>query len=692
MIFISHSSRNNEQAILVRDWLVEQGWGFSQIFLDLDNLYTGDRWRQALNNSSSGCEAVIACLSDDWIRSAECLREFNFAESAGKPIFPVAVAHITERIPTFVTDLQITDLADPRSRTEGFTKLRSGLLAARIGPQYFLWPPRNEPERSPYRGLKTLETKDAAIFFGRDAAITKGLDTLRRIRDSGAERLMVILGASGAGKSSFLRAGLLSRLARDEEHFLVLPVVRPVRAAMSGPTGLLSALGIGGKLTPDALHQHFADLRAPVMARFKLLTNATHADYTHKPPTLILPIDQGEELFISEGEERIEALTALATVLRADPNLIAIVTIRSDSFSQLQNDPQLSEIARVPFDLPRLSLSAFKEVIEGPGRLTDPPIRFESALTDKLITDLNAADALPLLAFTLERLVTHSADDGLITLNDYETGLGGLEGAIDIAVEDAFNAAITDPTLPHERTALNELARRSFIPWLVRVDDVDAAPKRRSAAMSEIPDDARPLIRHLVDQRLLVADIGKNKPIIEVSHEAVLRNWRELARWIAEERHFLRALDTLREAASEFCARSQNLNDEDHSTWLIHRGERLAEANALVQREGFAEALNASDYAYLRACNEQEKKQDKIRRIEHLRYTAINRHTRSFLEEELNQLSLLLPSIDHFGVQEELRTEIEMIRALLGKQNRWHPEAPVFVQSTGAMYPFTTRT
>ena len=65
MIFISHSSRNNKQAILVRDWLVEQGWGISQIFFDIDNLFTGDRWRQALNNSSSDCEAVIACLSDD---------------------------------------------------------------------------------------------------------------------------------------------------------------------------------------------------------------------------------------------------------------------------------------------------------------------------------------------------------------------------------------------------------------------------------------------------------------------------------------------------------------------------------------------------------------------------------------------------------------------------------------------------
>lgn len=197
MIFISHSSRNNIQAREVRDWLLEQGWGSSQIFLDTDNLVTGDRWRVALNESSGECEAIIACLSDDWLHSPECLREFNFAESTGRPIFPIVVAPVSERMPRFITDLQITDLM--ARKDEGFAKLKAGLLAARVSPEYFPWPPKHDPYRLPYRGLDTLDIDDAAVYFGRDASIVKGLNTLRLMRDSRSARLLVILGASGCG-------------------------------------------------------------------------------------------------------------------------------------------------------------------------------------------------------------------------------------------------------------------------------------------------------------------------------------------------------------------------------------------------------------------------------------------------------------------------------------------------------------
>jgi hypothetical protein len=110
-----------------------------------------------------------------------------------------------------------------------------------------------------------LEEPDAAIFFGRDAQITKALDCIRRLRDGAPERMLVILGASGAGKSSFLRAGLLARLKRDTERFVVLPTVRPGRAALSGPTGLRHALGLNGPLDRTAIAARLAELRAPVV-------------------------------------------------------------------------------------------------------------------------------------------------------------------------------------------------------------------------------------------------------------------------------------------------------------------------------------------------------------------------------------------------------------------------------------------
>src|SRR5205085_2935386 len=127
-------------------------------------------------------------------------------------------------------------------RAAGLGLLRRGLERAGLDAQSFPWPPPDEPDRAPYRGLRALEPQDAAIFFGRDAMIVRALDRLRGLVEGGVERLMVVLGASGSGKSSFLRAGLWPRLARDEMMFLPLSVIRPETAVITGSSGLAQSL------------------------------------------------------------------------------------------------------------------------------------------------------------------------------------------------------------------------------------------------------------------------------------------------------------------------------------------------------------------------------------------------------------------------------------------------------------------
>src|SRR5690606_29137405 len=101
-----------------------------------------------------------------------------------------------------------------RFLADGLGRLKAGLRSAGLQPDFVPWPPKDDPGRAPYRGLEPLDAADAAVFFGRDAEILQGLDELRGMRALGGEALFVVLGASGAGKSSFLRAGLLPRLAR----------------------------------------------------------------------------------------------------------------------------------------------------------------------------------------------------------------------------------------------------------------------------------------------------------------------------------------------------------------------------------------------------------------------------------------------------------------------------------------------
>jgi WD40 repeat protein len=610
VIFISHSSRNNPQAIEVRDWLRSHGW--RDTFLDLDpahGLAPGQRWQEELKKAGERCSAVIVLISPEWVASKWCQVEFLLASQLGKRIFGVIITPTDfGELPSELTaHYQLTDISAPARARDGFERLRWGLKRAGLHPGDFPWPPPDELQRSPYRGLRSLEEKDAGVFFGRDAPITRGLDTLRRMRDGAPERLLVILGASGAGKSSFLKAGLLARLRRDEEHFLVLPTVRPARAALTGPEGLLHALGVKAIPASDALERRLGELRAPIVDRLKRFARAARETYGVSLPTLVLPIDQAEELFGSDSTESPAFFAVLRQALEIDNNLVGVLTIRSDSYAHLQAERQLAEIPRLPFDLPPLSPGAFKEVIEGPGRLASPTIVFEPALTDRLVADLDRADVLPLLAFTLERLVGDYGADFKIELVEYEQRLGGLAGAIEKAIEAAFDSAMADPSLPRDRPALEALARRAFIPWLVKLDDVEGVARRRVAAMGELPEETRRLVVHFVNQRLLVSDTKADGHTIEVSHESIFRHWAGLSHWIDEERVSLLALEAARSAAAEWhrqvTARGVAASDE----WLIHRGERLTRAEALLHRPDYALLLTAADAAYLTACRERER-------------------------------------------------------------------------------------
>jgi WD40 repeat protein len=621
-LFISHSSKDNDPAKRVRDLLRDQGW--RDTFLDLDpehGLAPGQRWQEELKKAGERCSAVIVLISPDWVASRWCLTEFLVASQLGKRIFPVLIAPTPfSELPVELTaHFQMADISRPEVEADGLNRLWIGLKRAGLDPKDFPWPPAGEVHRPPYRGLLTLEEADAAIFFGRDGEITRGLDTLRRMRGGQPERMLVILGASGSGKSSFLRAGLLARLRRDEENFLVLPIMRPGRAAMTGPTGLARAFGISDDFTREAIAASFAALRAPVVDRLARYARAGKQDPVVRPPTLILPIDQGEELFSAEQSEGAVACIVLAEAIAADNDLLVVATVRSDSFAALQGDTSLLAIPRLPFDLPALPLASFREVIEGPGRLAKPPIRFEETLSARLVSDLDQADALPLLAFTLERLVEDYGVDGMVELAEYRDGLGGLGGAIGGAAAAALAAAGKDSRLPRDPTAIEKLARAAFIPWLLKLEGADQAPKRRVAVRPELPAEAWPVVEHLVARRLLVSDRRHDgETTVEVSHEAVLRHWDLLSRWIGEEREALAQAEAVQRAAMDW---RRAATAEDQDSLLLHRSERLAGAEKLLARPDFAKLIGPDGSAYLAACRlaetdrQKREREDQERRI-----------------------------------------------------------------------------
>ena len=180
---------------------------------------------------------MLFLISKAWLGSAWCKNELNLARRLNKRLFGILIeeriavgdlpADVTSKwqvinlaagsAKQFPVMLPVTgELATPTFSLEGLARLKSGLRRAGLAESWFAWPPEHDRDRSPYRGLRPLEAEDAGIFFGREAPTIEAIDRLCDMTEAAPPRLLAILGASGAGKSSFLRAGLLLRLSRED--------------------------------------------------------------------------------------------------------------------------------------------------------------------------------------------------------------------------------------------------------------------------------------------------------------------------------------------------------------------------------------------------------------------------------------------------------------------------------------------
>ena len=599
-IFISHSSRNNEQAVGMREWLAQNGW--DDVFLDIDpqtGLAPGQRWRQELRNAADRCQVVLCLITPEWLGSTWCNDEFLLAKQLGKCVLPVIagevdLAHLSQEI---TSDHQAVDiLHDPH----GWERLKEGLKRAGLDPESFPF----EPGRRPYPGFEPLTEQDAAVFFGREAHIVRGIDRLRTLTETGAERMFVILGASGAGKSSYLRAGLWPRLDREDRKFLVLPTIRPERGVLSGKYGLWAVLESALAQTRTAAEPvkdlprsrgTIADfIRAEKEGLGRLLDGlraarlSTLVDSAAAPPTVVIPIDQGEELFNEEGREESERfMDLLAATLAQYRFVILIVAMRSDSFPRLQNEPRLAAIGKAPFDLPPLPVGSMRLVIEGPARVAKPPLELDPQLIEALLDDAEGEDTLPLLAFILGRLLQDYGAEGKLTLAQYDR-LGRIRGAVTAALSDALEQGKRAGTLPGEQAKLDALLRETFIPHLARVNKARQFV-RRVATTKELPARSQALVDLLVEKRLLLRDRRPARDgsvdVIEVAHEALLREWPELRRWLEADREFLIGKEQLAEQIADWReaglqqkseALLSGLNLTRAKQWLLERPQDLS--------------------------------------------------------------------------------------------------------------------
>ena len=597
----------------------------SEIFLDIDRdsgIPAGVRWREALQTASSRCEAVICLLSANWSGSKECRLEYDSAMELHKQMFcarlePSAGDELTaqwQRCDLFghgpTTSIDGGGGAPVVFASDGLYRLLKGIRGAGISADSFRWPPRDDPDRAPYRGWEPLAEVDAAVFFGRDAEIVLGLDALRGMRTAGIKNLFVVLGPSGAGKSSFLRAGLLPRLRRDDRRFVVLDIVRPERAALTGNSGLAqsiytSRLGLG--LPQPALDEITTACTTDAGRVRELLAECQRAaqarlldrDAGTPPPTLVLPVDQAEELFTADaGPQATQFLQLISTLARGATGLGLIVaaTIRTDRYEAMQTAPELVGLQTVTFnDLKPMPANHFKDVITGPAAratLAGHRLSLDPDLVAQLLADCTeGADTLPILSLTLARLIAQHGSSGRLTLQHYRE-MGGMKNIVQTEIDDILSDD------PDQRRNQLDWLRAAFIPWLATINPDNDQPMRRFARYCDLPEPSRPLIDALVAKRLMVKDTRGDDTVVEVALESLLRQWDALDGWLRDQRHNLKAADDLERTAAGWRA------NHDNAAWLLE-GSRLADAATLVNSPGFRQRLEPT-HDYLNASYHRE--------------------------------------------------------------------------------------
>ena len=485
------------------------------------------------------------------------------------------------------------DLVDAReARYEGALDQLLACLQEDIPLEVSTSPePAFEP-RNPYKGLRAFTQDDTDDFFGRDSFTQELVDQVKGILTSGqpgppAARLLTVLGPSGSGKSSVVMAGLLPRLQRgalpgsQEWVYLepMIPGTHPLEALV---------LTLAPRFPDRSLKSLREDLQDESTRSLHLL-----ATQLVKTPgqQVVLFVDQFEELFnptISEDERQHFIDLLLSAITEPGGPLLLLVTLRADCYERPMRYPTLSRLmqTRLQQVFP-MEVQDLRSVIKGPAALPDVQLSFEGSLVGDLLFEVQGqVGALPLLQFTLEQLFQRR-NGRQLTLSAYRE-IGGVKGALTRQAEETYAA------LPSEEH--RKLARALFV-RLIDPGVTEQDTTRRRAALSEFSlteTSQTRLLQEVADAfiaaRLLTTNEIAGTTTIEVSHEALIREWPRLAGWLREAREDIR----LQQAISKDTAEWERRNKPGDR---LYRGSQLKEARAWARRN----TPSGSEVAFLRA-------------------------------------------------------------------------------------------
>ncbi|MFD7462712.1 MULTISPECIES: WD40 repeat domain-containing protein [unclassified Streptomyces] len=482
----------------------------------------------------------------------------------------------------------------------------------------------------PYRGLAAYRQEDARWFFGRERSTETLVARLDALEKAGTGGLMMLVGASGAGKSSLLNAGLVPALrdGRTRQVLHLVPGPDPLGELCSRVPGLAAVLGrvsgaAGGADAPDGSSAPPAEADGPdkgtrtppkpgtpstpdtpstpstpdtsstsdtpstpsadtTTPHFPHAVRRAFAEWAEPGARPVVIVDQFEEAFTlcpDEGDRR-----AFVRVLHAacspgpgpggSPPVLVVLGIRADFYDQCLRYPELADaLQHRHMVLGPLTTTELREAVTGPAKAVG--LELEPGLAELIVREVGAdgarahdAGVLPLLSHAL--LATwQRRKAGRLTLAGYRAA-GGIQGAVAATAERAWSGL--DPAA---RTAARLLLLR-----LVRVGEDTAATRRRGtrrqlADESTDPDKTEESLEALVRARLVTLDAET----VEITHEALLHAWPRLRDWIDEDR----GGNLLRQRLEE----DGRAWEESHrDSALLYRGSRLEQADSWAKSAG----------------------------------------------------------------------------------------------------------
>ena len=491
------------------------------------------------------------------------------------------------------------------------------------------------PGEPPFKGLQYFDEADSDLFFGRELLTAKLVNRLRELSSpsegdgSTAKFLSVIIGASGSGKSSLVRAGLIPALKKgqilidgikppagsaDWRVHIITPTAHPLEALATELTRGLESVTATATLMDDLIQD-------PCSLTLFL---ARQAPEQHT----LLVLDQFEELFtLCRDEFEREAFidNLLTTLDQSGSRVTIILTLRADFYAHLAQYPELRDaVVKQQEYIGPMTADELRHAIEEPAKRGY--WEFEAGLVDLILRDIgDEPGALPLLSHALLETWKRRAGHRL-TLKGYADA-GGVHGAIAHTAESVYQNLSTG----------EQIITRNIFLRLTELGEGTEDTRRRASfdelmSHAENVAEVREVMNILAEARLIT--LGEDTA--EVAHEALIREWPTLREWLNQDRAGLQLHRHLTEATHEWDVLEREIS-------VLYRGSRLAQANEWAAINPLA--MNAQENAFLEASNrqshleEQEREAQLQRELEAAQKLAETERTRA--EEQVHSANRL---------------------------------------------------